>query len=153
MLTIIQDTREQRGWNFDIYECEVVKGTLHTGDYTVKGFESKLVVERKATTAEISINLGSKWKQFSAELERMKEFEKRFLLCEFSLDDLLRFPEGSGIPKNKLKFIRMSGKFLVSRLTKFCDQNGIELLFCGNKAEATKTAMGIFRETYEEKDY
>ena len=52
--TIIQDTREQTPWIFD-YEKTIAQeiGTLKTGDYTLKGFEDKLCIERKGCIEEL----------------------------------------------------------------------------------------------------
>lgn len=47
-ITIIQDTREQCGYDFAKYPevvCET--GTLDTGDYSLPGFTDKIAIERK----------------------------------------------------------------------------------------------------------
>ena len=64
--TVIKDTREQDGWFFSPYDkCDGMEvGTLHTGDYTLKGFEDIVCVERKASVTEIAMNLGRKKKAF-----------------------------------------------------------------------------------------
>lgn len=149
-MNIIIDTAEKLPWNFDIYDCQVEKGNLNTGDYTLRGYENILSIERKRTTGEISINLGLKWRTFNEEFERMADFKYKYLICEFSLDDLIKFPENSGIPKKAWSKLRTNGKFLISKLTKMCDKYGIELLFCGNRDTAISTAMGIFREVIHE---
>ena len=71
--TVIKDTREQDGWIFAPYDrCEGMEvDTLHTGDYTLKGFEDIVCVERKASVSEIATNLGKKKKAFYNEMERM----------------------------------------------------------------------------------
>ena len=60
--TVIQDTREKEGWYFSEYDkCSGMEsGTLKTGDYTLRGFEELVCIERKASTSEISQNLGKK---------------------------------------------------------------------------------------------
>ena len=52
---IIKDIREQTPWEFH-YEHTVAEeiGTLKTGDYTVKGMEDKLVIERKGCIEELA---------------------------------------------------------------------------------------------------
>ena len=45
---LIQDTREQRPlFTEPLDGLVVVNGTLHYGDYSIKGFEDKFVIERK----------------------------------------------------------------------------------------------------------
>jgi hypothetical protein len=149
-MNIIIDSAEKMPWSFEIYPCTVERGNLQTGDYTLKGYENLLAVERKRNTGEISINLGLKWRTFHEEFERMSEFKYKYLICEFSLDDLIAFPDRSGIPKKTWPKIRTNGRFLISKLTKECDKYGIELLFCGNRQEAITTTMGIFREVIHE---
>ncbi len=82
--TVIKDTREQDGWFFSPYDkCEGMEvETLHTGDYTLKGFDDIVCVERKASVSEIAMNLGRKKKPFQNEMERMKDFQFSFLICE-----------------------------------------------------------------------
>ena len=88
--TVIKDTREQDGWTFSPYDmCKGMEiDTLHTGDYTIKGFEDVVCIERKACTSEIAMNLGRKKKPFQAEMERMKDYSFSFIICEFDMDDL-----------------------------------------------------------------
>ena len=96
--TVIKDTREKDGYFFKPYDrCEgMVVETMKTGDYTIKGCEDIICIERKASTAEISTNLGRKKKPFQNEMERMKDFRFSFLVCEFYL-----YPRG-GYPASSL---------------------------------------------------
>ena len=91
---VIKDTREQDGWFFSEYDkCDGMEiDTLHTGDYTLMGFEEVVCVERKASVSEIATNLGKKKKAFYSEIERMKDFSFRFLLLEFSASDVINYP-------------------------------------------------------------
>ena len=111
--TVIKDTREQDGWFFSSYDkCEGMEiGTLHTGDYTLKGYEDIVCVERKASVSEIAMNLGRKKKPFQEEIERMKDFHFSFLILEFDMNDVLKYPEGSRVPKNARSKVKVTGKF------------------------------------------
>lgn len=152
-MIILQDTAEKLPWDFGIYgNVSQEKYNLNTGDYTVRGCEHLLAIERKRSTGEIATNLGIKWRQFHDELKRMKEFPHKYLICEFPFENLLSFPKNSGIPEKHWKKIRMNGKFLVSRLMKACDEYGIEVIFCNSKNEAQSAAYSIFKEVYEEKN-
>lgn len=92
--TVIKDTREQDGWFFSQYDkCNGTElGTLHTGDYTLKGFEDVVCIERKASVSELANNLGKKKKAFYNEMQRIKDFPFKFLLFEFSFSDLAEYP-------------------------------------------------------------
>ena len=68
---VLRDTREKNGWDFSSQDkCMAVKDWgLKTGDYTARGLEKSLVIERKASTGELAMNLGQKRKPFEAEMD------------------------------------------------------------------------------------
>ena len=147
-MIIIKDTREKKGWDFTFAkECagQIVK-KLDTGDYTIQGLESKLCIERKKSVSEIAINLGSKWSVFKEELERMRAYERRHIICEFSMDDVLLFPANSSMPEWKKKKIKISGKFILSRLTSISEDYGINVEYCNNSAQAIHRVLEIFKD-------
>jgi len=148
---ILKDTREKLGWDFESYEkCEAMKiQGLKTGDYTLEGLETILCVERKASTGELSLNLGKKRKTFEAEVERMSHFRWAYIICEFSIDDLMTFPVGSGIPRSKWKFIRMNGKFMWRKLSEYQEDYGIQVIFCDNREQAQEMVLKIFNDVTE----
>ena len=148
---VLRDTREKTGWDFKTHDkCRaVVDWGLKTGDYTVRGLEKHLVVERKASTGELAMNLGKKRSAFEAEIKRMDNFRCKYILCEFSIDDLMNFPENSGIPKKQLQYVRMNGKFMWKKLCEYQEQHGVQVVFCDNKINAQEKAMFIFDEVTE----
>jgi hypothetical protein len=148
---VLRDTREKTGWDFKTHDkCRaVVDWGLKTGDYTVRGLEKHLVVERKASTGELAMNLGKKRSAFEAEIKRMDNFRWKYILCEFSIDDLMNFPQNSGIPKKQLQYVRMNGKFMWKKLCEYQEQHGVQIVFCDNKINAQERAMFIFDEVTE----
>ena len=148
---ILKDTREKNGWNFEFSErcLAVANWGLKTGDYTARGLEKELVIERKASTGELAMNLGKKRKAFEAEIERMSNFRWRYVLCEFSIDDLMNFPVNSGIPEKQLQFVRMNGKFMWKKLCEYQEQHGVQVIFCDNKQNAEDRAIMIFDQVSE----
>jgi hypothetical protein len=92
--TVIRDTREQEGhgWFFDPQPLKskppkcigtIIK-KLDTGDYSVKGYEDILTIERKYDFSEIWENYGNR-KRFEREMERMSKFRYAYLLIETHL--------------------------------------------------------------------
>lgn len=72
-LVLIQDTREQK----PLFSCppdglEVVTDTLHFGDYSLKGFEEKFVIERK----QISDFYSYIGKERNRTVRKMEEFRE-----------------------------------------------------------------------------
>lgn len=132
-----------------MYNFEMVRGTVKTGDYAVEGLD--LCVERKRNTGEISMNLGSKWKQFEAELDRMVLFEHKYVLCEFTLDDIDTFPVNSGIPKKRWKYLRMSSNFIKKRFFDETEKRNIEVVFAGSKERAEEYMADIIMNLLKEK--
>ena len=149
--TVIQDTREQDGWFFSPYDkCEgMERAYMPTGDYTLKGYEDVVCVERKASVAEIAMNLGKKKKPFQEEMQRMKEFPFSFLILEFSMDDVIRFPEGSTVPRDARGKVRVTGKYLIKSLMEFQIWYDTKILFCDNKKNAFLVTNSIFKRLTE----
>lgn len=145
-MLILQDTREQAPWDFTFYDdIEVEVRKLRTGDYTIAGLEDILTVERKRETSEIAQNIGKDKTRFDRELERMAQLRYAFLICEFSIDNVMEFPANSGIPKSKWKDVRINGKFILKTLYSYRDKYGISLHFCDNKDNACKVAVEEMR--------
>ena len=147
-MIIIRDIQEKVGyWEFEKYdECEgCIDQHLETGDYQIYN-SKKIVVDRKKTTGELSTNLGTKFKQFENECRRMKEFEQRFIICEFSLKTIIKYPKNSRIPRNKLKYIKMNPKFMLNQINKLEEEYNVKFIFCKNKQDAEQTALELFKK-------
>ena len=75
--TITIDTREQTPLQFQTFQTEST--TLTTGDYSVKGLEDVLTIERKSVPDLIG-SLTSGRERFNRELQRMMAMKSRTLL-------------------------------------------------------------------------
>lgn len=101
--TIIRDTREQKGkgWMFRASaNCEGMEiEKLDVGDYTIKGLEDVLAIERK-TVGDLWNTLGTakNYKRFLREWERGKNHKFKFLIIEGSLADIDRGYKWSQVP-------------------------------------------------------
>jgi DNA excision repair protein ERCC-4 len=148
---VIKDTREQDGWVFSQYDkCSGMEiGTLNTGDYTLKGFEDVVCIERKACASEIAMNLGKKKGAFNAEMERMKDLPFSFIICEFDMDDVLRYPEGSRVPRNLRAKVKVTGKYLLKCLLEFQVWYDTKIIFAGNKNNAFLVCNSLFKRLNE----
>jgi len=145
-MIILRDNREQTPWEFSNFDVEVVPTTLKTGDYTIQGYENIFVCERKATTGELAINIGKKWKAFSNELTRMEQFKERYLICEFPLGYIYDFPAYSGIPIKEWKFLKIKSEFLAKRIEDIISEFNIKVIFTENKLEAERKFIEIASE-------
>jgi ERCC4-type nuclease len=103
--TIIQDTREISGggvWTFtgitgdsgDKFRPLIVPteiATLHTGDYSLKGFEDVVTVERKSA-ADLFGTLAGGRERFEAEHVRMMDFRRAVVVIESDWATMLATP-------------------------------------------------------------
>ena len=148
---VIKDTREQEGYYFSEYgTCSgMVERKLDTGDYSIEGLEDLICIERKGCAEELAQNLGQKKHAFLNEIERMKEIPHRFIVLEFSLEDLVEFPENSRIPESQKKKLRISGKYMLKCLMEFQIWYDTKILFCGDKNNAFLVTNSIFKRLSE----
>ena len=149
---VIRDTREKDGWYFKESDyCEgMVNQKLDTGDYSIQGLEDVLCIERKASGAEIANNIVDD--RFTRELDRMSEFKYKFLILEFGVEDILSFPVGSDIPKKSWNKIRISGRFIMKRLSEIQIKYGIHVVPCGDKLSAWHMTSSIMKRVFEVND-
>ena len=153
--TIIKDTREKQGYTFQAsstkyHVCKgMVNRKLDTGDYSIEGLEDKICIERKASVVELANNVGISRKRFEAEIERMKEFPHKFLVLEFSLTDLMDFPEGSDVPNSEIKKLRVTNKYMLRFLMEMQINHNVNVIFCDSKKNAKWTVLSILKRINE----
>lgn len=81
-ITIIEDSREQRPLSFDGFRgVEVICQGLKTGDYSIKGYENQICFERKSVADLVGTLIGGH-ERFLREMERMRDYEARYILVE-----------------------------------------------------------------------
>ena len=153
--TVVKDSREQDGYTFEKFKgrytsCNgMVVQKLDTGDYSLLGMEDKLCIERKGRISELAINLGSDKYRFLSEIERMKSFPFKFLILEFSLEDVMNFPEGSDIPEKKWNSIKVSNKYILKMLVEFQMYDNIHVVFAGSRKNAKLIINSILKRVNE----
>lgn len=149
--TVIKDTREQDGYYFKQHNtcAGMVERKLDTGDYSIEGLEDKLCIERKGCVEELAVNLGQKKYAFLEEIDRMAPFPHKFLILEFSLEDLIKFPEETRIPIKNKASVKITGKYMLKCLCEFQLYNNVNVLFCGNKYNAFIMVSSILKRVNE----
>lgn len=142
---VIIDTREQQPWIFERTTAENKK--LDTGDYSVEGYENILCIERKKSVSEIANNITES--RFKDVIERMNSYKYAFLILEFNLNDIYRYPVGSNVPKHMWNKIKISSGFIIKNLLELQLKNNIKVLFCDNAINASKIALSLMKKVYE----
>lgn len=157
---ILQDTREQKGWGFEFYDCRVEPHTIKYGDYTIAGAEDRIRIERKASTGELLTNLCTKngLRKFKKELAALKEtVDSFYILCEFPEHYMHTFPVNSGIPKTRRgrdgKVVDNTPKVTAAYLRKcmymMIEEYGVKVIYCDSPQRAEEVAYEILRKAYE----
>ena len=88
-MKIVIDTREQTPLDFGRYDCEVVRGGLATGDYSIFGLESLAAVERKSEDDLLGC-LTRERDRFERELARARGMELFAVVAETTWERLAR---------------------------------------------------------------
>lgn len=79
------DTREQTPW--DLAPLRTETGTLATGDYSVRGLESMVAIERKSLPDLLGV-IGRDRERFDREVQRLAAYPVRALIVEASWADI-----------------------------------------------------------------
>lgn len=146
---VIRDTREKFGHGWDFAAGKNCAGmevaTLPEGDYTLKGYEQEIVVERKGSVSEISMNIFED--RFERELIRLESYTHPFLLMEFTMDDVMNFPKGSGIPTYKWASLKVTPFLILKKLAEFQLRYKTKFIFCGKHGK--EVCASLFKRFLE----
>ena len=145
-MNITIDTREQVGfWTFASFndvKTEIKK--VNYGDYTLTDYPMGISIDRKKTLSELANNV--KEKRFKRELENLQKYDEAYIVCEFPFSYYSTFPVGSGIPKEKWKFLRKGGLSILRDVQNLESYYKIPFLYCNDRFEAEKLAIKLFTE-------
>jgi ERCC4-type nuclease len=86
-ITALADSREQTPVDLDL-TLPTEKATLYTGDYSVKGLEKIICIERKSLPDLIAC-VGRERERFEKCIQRMKGYAGSYLVIETSLPAIL----------------------------------------------------------------
>ena len=129
-VTIICDTREQAPYAFEHMEI----GTLHIGDYSVKGFENEVAIERK-TKSDAYGTIGQGRDRFIRELERMAKMRYAAIVVETSLPDFLIPPDHSSL----------NPKSAIGSLLSWSVKYNLPIFFCGDRNHAQAVTLKLLQ--------
>ena len=116
--------------------------TLTTGDYSLKGFEDKVCIERKSL-ADLLGSLGVDRDRFMREVQRMRAYEYAGLVVEANMTTLYKGGWKSQITPQSV----------IGSLQALSSKYGIHVLFADNRELAATTVEGLLfhflRKQYE----
>ena len=121
--TIYVDDREKKGiWHIDHMQFKFVKKRLAVADYTIKGYEDIIAVEKKSGFKEFIGNLtGAKRPKFEKYLEKLSEYELGVIVIEGNYSSLQRV-------FRELKFSKMTPEGVFHWTHKILAEYGIPVI-------------------------
>jgi ERCC4-type nuclease len=88
---LIVDSREQTNlFSKPQKGLLITRDTLKYGDYSVRGFESQIGIERK-NVMDLFQSLGKERDRFKRELEGLSKFHRKWIVVEGTEDEILSF--------------------------------------------------------------
>lgn len=89
IITILVDDRERNPWTIDNPNFKFETKRLKVGDYTIKGFEDKIAVEKKSGIIELINNLSGKDRErFKRFLIKLSRYPIKCMVIEDSLSHI-----------------------------------------------------------------
>lgn len=150
-IDIIIDTREQKPWTFENATDSIVVNTyrekLDTGDYTVRGLEPILTIERKASVGELVGNISES--RFKNELDRLLSYKYRYLFLEFDFQDVFRWDDVSQYLTLSNSQRKITSKFIMRYMSDIQTKYDIPIVFCTNWFYAQRYGLNIMRRISE----
>lgn len=131
--TIIIDSREQKKWPFQNVKVETAK--LDTGDYSLKGYEDRITIERKSKVDLIQSVTHSRVR-FEKEMQRLEKIEYACVVIECNLKDLwIRPPH---MP-------RVNMMSVVNTACQWSAKYKVPFFFCSDRVHARHFAINYFQ--------
>lgn len=137
-LTLIVDSREQRELDFSRFKgVATIRQGLKTGDYSIAGLQDKWVCERKSV-GDIVGTIVSGHERFLREMERMRDFEERYILIEHSPSVLFSYCMQHGWQR---KF-----DLVIQSLLAYACRYHVRIRFCKDREDMAKYIVRKSRE-------
>jgi len=139
---VIQDSREKLPWKFENVQVD----KLWVGDYTLKGFESQIIVERKKKITEIASNMFQE--RFVKVLEKLNGLPNAFIVMEHNMKDIITYPKSA--PPSIRSKTNVSGAFLMKKITQaMLDYPNIKWIWAGTPNQARIFVVSLFKRFLE----
>ena len=141
---ILVDTREQSPFPFTNIEPFDVIPTeytcLRTGDYSIKGFESRITVERKSIP-DLYSSIGADRERFEREMVRLAEFEYAAVVIEGDSQAIAQYAE---------THLQMAGKTAEHTMLSWSIKYGVHFWPSINKRHAELRTFHLLRHFWRQ---
>lgn len=139
-MKIVIDTREQMPFQFYMFECTAVSGTIPTGDYSIAGLVDRCAVERKSLDDFLGCLTGEGRERFEQELARAAGLDCFAVVVEASIQEM-----AEGRYRSKIKPHAALQSVLAFRV-----RYRVPFLWCGNRAGAEYSTSHFLRHVLRE---
>lgn len=134
------DTREQTPWEFSS-KIETIRLSLPAGDYSLWGYESQIVIERKTLDDYVHTIIHDR-ERWLRELDKLTSFECKCVIVEADLFDIRRKRYQSRTHPNSI---------LGASNAQFVDR-GIPVFYASDRQTAEWMAAGILLRFWRNKN-
>jgi len=137
--TLVVDTRERIPFDYEGEEEfeAIVHEKLDAGDYSLKGMEHIIVIERKATADELFNNFTQNKDRIYAEFERLRNHKIKIIMIEQSCEDICNprnyYVNKKGINKAS---VNMPVAVVAANLNTLMLEYEAQVIFAGSKARS-----------------
>ena len=110
---------------------------------------------RKKSVEEIANNVGKEKKRFNAEMQRIQEYPFKYIICEFSMSDVINYPRSifsEYMWHNKPDFCKRRNsqqknnrQVHTESANEYQTWYGYSYSFCDNAKNAQKVTESIFK--------
>lgn len=138
-MRIICDTREQQPYVF--LGMTVIQKALPAGDYSVEGYETGIVLERKSLDDFVNTVIQD-WPRFVECLKKMRKVEYAAVIVEANIADVLQHRYTSGADPAAV----------LGRANSISVNWGTPVFFWGNRQMCQMMAAGMLRLFVERKE-
>lgn len=144
--TVLYDKQEKRPWVLP-YKMERVN--LKTGDYTFKGFEKIVAIEKKSGLVELLNDLANGYRPtFERFLKRLSEYPVKVIVVEDTLSELSISRALIHIRKKSRGRARLTARSIYYWTADIAAKYGIPIVFVGKRAKMNLLPE-IFRAAFE----
>jgi len=147
---IVIDTREkiEHALNFVSSKINnIYREKLETGDYSIKGLENILCIERKASLAEFYKNITEA--RFWNEMQRMGNYKYRFLILQFTTSDIQAVPYSLNVPKSSLVKMKITPQYIFRCISDIQVKYNVSVIFADNRNIVEQMILNVMKRVYE----
>jgi ERCC4-type nuclease len=143
-IALIEDSREQTPLSFTKFSgVSIIRQGLKTGDYSIQGYEDAICFERKSVQDLVGTLIGGH-ERFLREMERMKDFEIKYILVEHSPSIVYHYCNTHGW-QNKFDI-------LIQSLLAYAYHYQVRVRFCKDREDMAKYIVTKAREFLKGKE-